>query len=73
LELCQDDDDDYRLFKAIIRLARHAGVTPYNADKVFWLIGSGIFYDDPLIGENGIIGSHEKNFVEFARSKILDD
>lgn len=73
LELCKQEDDDYQLFKAIIRLARHAGVTPYNADKVFWLIGSGNFYDDPLIGKRGIIGRHEKDFVQFARSKIFED
>jgi hypothetical protein len=70
LQLSPVGVDDYHLFNAIIRLARHASVTPYNADIVFWLIGSGNFYDDPLIGE---IGSHEKDFVEFARLKIFED
>ena len=41
LELCQDGDDDDQLFKAIIRVAGNANVTPYNVDKTFWLIGSG--------------------------------
>jgi hypothetical protein len=43
LSLCPEKSDDYLLFKAVIRVARHAGVSPYNADKVFWLIGSGYF------------------------------
>lgn len=62
--------DDYQLFKAIVRVARNAGVTPYNADKTFWLIGSGYFYDHPNIGKNGRIGSHKQDFIEFARSQL---
>jgi hypothetical protein len=73
LGLCQNGVDDYQLFKAIIRVASHANVTPYNADKVFWLIGSGYFYDDPVIGSNGRIGSRKQDFVEFARSRLYED
>jgi len=70
LELCNAKDDDYQLFKAIIRLSSNAKVTPYNADKVFWLIGSGYFYDDPNIGSEGRIGSKKHEFIEYARSKL---
>lgn len=70
LELCKERDDDYQLFKAIVRVASHANVTPYNADKVFWLIGSGYFYDDFNIGTKGRIGNHKKEFIDFARSRI---
>lgn len=69
LELCQAGSDDYQLFKAIIRVARNANVTPYAVDKVFWLIGSGKFYADPAIGS---IGSHKQEFIEFARSKLFE-
>ncbi len=58
------------IFTAIIRLARNADVTPYAADKVFWLIGSGDFYADPEIGS---IGSYKQEFIEFAQSKLSDD
>ena len=71
LELCQKGDDDYQLFKAIVRLATHATVTPYNADKVFWLIGSGFFYEDLSIGNKGRIGNHKRKFIDFARQNIL--
>jgi len=67
LNLCQAKADDYQLFKSIIRLAGNANVSAYNADKVFWLIGSGYFYDDPRIGNNGRIGSHKQEFIEYAR------
>jgi hypothetical protein len=67
LNLCQNKSDDYMLFKAIIRLAGHANVSAYNADKVFWLIGSSYFYDDRQIGNNGRIGSYKQKFIEYAK------
>lgn len=51
LGLCDQKDSDYKVFKAMVRVARNVGVSPYNVDKLFWLIGSGSFYDD--IDENG--------------------
>ena len=69
LGLCPLRVDDYQLFKAIIRLASNADVTPYAADKVFWLIGSGDFYADPKIGS---ISSHKQEFIKFARSKLAE-
>lgn len=67
LNLCPSKADDYQLFKAIIRLAGNADVSAYNADKVFWLIGSGNFYDDLQIGNNGKIGSKKQEFIECAK------
>lgn len=67
LNLCDKKTDDYKLFKAVLRLAGHANVTPYNADKVFWLVGSGKFYDNPEIGNKGKIGSKKKDFIKYAK------
>ena len=67
LGLLPDGEDDYRLFRAIVRVARNANVTPYNADKTFWLIGSGYFYDDTHIGNDGRVGSHKQEFIEYAK------
>jgi hypothetical protein len=61
---------DYEVFRAVARVARNAGVTPYNVDKLYWLIGSGYFYDDPDIGNKGRIGSRKKRFIEVARMKL---
>jgi hypothetical protein len=47
-------------------MARNAGRTPYHVDKLFWLIGSGNFYDDPQIGNEGRIGRHKEQFIEYA-------
>jgi len=44
LELCRDGASDYELLRAIVRVADNCGITPYHADKVFWLIGSGNLY-----------------------------
>jgi hypothetical protein len=71
LGLLHDGEEDYQLFKAIVRVAHSANVTPYNADKLFWLIGSGYFYDDLCIGKNGRIGSHKQDFITYARP-IMD-
>ena len=61
---------DYEVFRAVGRLAHNAGVTPYNADKLFWLVGSGYFYDDPHIGNKGRIGRHKKEFIEVVRERL---
>jgi hypothetical protein len=71
LRLCQDKADDYQLFKAVIRVAGHAGVSAYNADKVFWLIGSGYFYNDLHIGSQGRVGSRKREFIDYAKP-LLD-
>jgi len=67
LSLCPNKSDDYQLFKAVIRVANHVGVSPYNADKVFWLIGSGYFYNDLHLGNKGRVGSQKKEFIAYAR------
>jgi hypothetical protein len=70
LSLCSNKSDDYQLFKAVIRVANHAGVSPYNADKVFWLIGSGYFYNDLHLGNKGRVGSCKKEFIEYTKPLI---
>lgn len=72
LELCLPKSSDYELSKAIIRVAENANVTPYNADKLFWLIGSGYFYEDKTIGKDGRIGSLKKDFIEYARNRLCE-
>ena len=65
LGLCELGANDYGVFKAIVRVANNANVTPYAADKVFWLIGSGDFYDDQLD-----IGRHREKFVAYAKKNL---
>jgi hypothetical protein len=67
LSLCKDKSNDYQLFKAVVRVAGHARVSAYNADKIFWLIGSGYFYSDHHIGNQGRIGSRKREFIEYAK------
>jgi hypothetical protein len=64
---------DYEVFRAVARVARNAGITPYNVDKLFWLIGSGYFYDDPHVGKQGRIGSQKQGFIEVAKEQLEAD
>jgi hypothetical protein len=57
--------DDYRVFKAIIRVAQHAGVTPFRVDKLFWLIGSGRFHLD-----NIELPSYRDEFIAQAKERL---
>ena len=54
---------NYEVFKAVIRVSENVGTTPYDVDKLFWLIGSGYFYDHKEIGKEGRVGSLKKRFV----------
>ena len=58
-------EDDYQVFKAIIRVAKNVEVTPYNVDKLFWLIGSGNFYFDKIN-----TGQNRNKFIEYAVNKL---
>jgi len=68
--LCSSEVKDYEVFKAIVRVAKNVSTTPYDVDKLFWLIGSGYFYDDKHIGNNGKIGSHKKDFITQAQKAL---
>ena len=70
LALCAQDATDYEVFNAMARVARSVNVTPYNVDKLFWLIGSGYFYDDRHIGDQGRIGNHKKEFIAYAKARL---
>ena len=60
-----DRDNDYYVFKAIVRVSRSVGVEPYGIDKVFWLIGSGDFYRTGLK-----VGSHREDFIQHACERM---
>jgi hypothetical protein len=70
LSLCDPTADDYGVFKAIVRVARHCETTSYEVDKMFWLMGSGYFYGHEHIGNRGRIGSHKQAFIEFAQTRV---
>ena len=70
LELCAAGVNDFEVFRAVTRVAGNVRVTPYTVDRLFWLIGSGYFYADPYIGNNGRIGSRKTEFIAFARKAL---
>ena len=72
LNLCSSNASDYEVFNAIVRVAKNVGVTPYNVDKLFWLIGSGTFYDDRHLGKQGRIGGRKKQFIAYATQRGMN-
>lgn len=70
LGLSSKTANDYAVFKAVVRIASHCGKTPYDVDKLFWLVGSGRFYDHPTIGKNGRIPTNRAGFVRSARRTL---
>lgn len=62
--------DDYDVFRAVVRVATSVGEPPYCVDKLFWLIGSGNFYDNPEIGNQGRVGNYKTRFFEFVLPRL---
>jgi hypothetical protein len=62
--------NDYAVFKAVVRIASNCGETPYAVDKLFWLVGSGRFYDHPQMGKNGRIRTDRAGFIRSARRRL---
>lgn len=60
------ENNDYEAYKAVIETARICNDTPYNVDKVFWLIGSGRFYL-----HNIEIGRNKKDFIDKVQKDIM--
>lgn len=53
-----DNKTDYEVFKKIVKIAKIVEVKPVIVDKVFWLIGSGDFYESDFK-----IKRQKKNFI----------
>lgn len=68
LSLCHKGATPYQIQKIIVQMADEKGVSAYNVDKLFWLIGSGKFYDHPALGNQGSIGRSKDRFIEQANS-----
>lgn len=63
LGLCLTEDD-YQVFKTVLRVAKNVGVTPYEIDALFWLIGSGNFYRDGVL-----VGRHRDKFIAYVMNR----
>ena len=54
----------YEIQKVIVAMANANKVSAYNVDKLFWLIGSGKFYNHPNIGNDGGVGRNKQRFLD---------
>ncbi len=62
--ISHDNISDYQLFRDVINFSESISEVPYTVDKLFWLIGSGNFYN-----YNIKINTNKKLFIEKIRSK----
>lgn len=72
LGLCDPNPSPYDVQKVIAKIAAAANVSPYNVDKVFWLIGSGKLYrtEHKHLGNDGHIGRMGNDFLaEFGMTR----
>ena len=53
----------YKVFRAVVKFAETLEKTPYEVDKLFWLIGSGNFYKHKHIIKK-ILKTDKKKFVD---------
>lgn len=72
LDLCEDNASNATLQKIISNIAAAKEISAYNVDKLFWLIGSGYFYDHKHLGKDGKIGQQKDQFLEKFSSKKND-
>ncbi|BCO09284.1 hypothetical protein GF1_16600 [Desulfolithobacter dissulfuricans] len=67
--LVEKGASNYQILKAITRIAKNINVSVYNVDKLFWLIGSGYFYNHIQAGNKGKVGRMKEAFIEYMNSK----
>lgn len=59
-----ESKDPYEVYKSIVEMAGYAKEDAFTVDKIFWLIGSGKFYDNKSIGRNA------DKFIKFTKKKL---
>ncbi len=74
IDFCNEEANQDTLLATINRIALNVGISSYNVDKTFWLIGSGYFYlHKNEIGKNGRIGSMKAEFIPYAKETLQED
>jgi len=68
--LCPVKSAGFQLFNCITRVAEHNRGNAYHTDKLFWLIGSGYFFDHKEISKRGRIKTNRDEFVQWALGKL---
>lgn len=62
-DLCENND--YSAYKAVIEMANAVKESPYNVDKMFWLISSGDFYKHKIK-----VGRNKERFIKKVKSTL---
>jgi hypothetical protein len=65
LNLSDARSTDFQIFRDVIKFSAIIKETPYTVDKLFWLIGSGNFYDSEVK-----IKTNKRKFINEMKSKF---
>lgn len=57
--LSEPNATDFQIFRGIVRFAESINEVPYSVDKLFWLIGSGNFYESDIR-----VATNRQKFIE---------
>ncbi len=60
-----ESDTDYEVFKKIVKIGLLVKQDPVIVDKIFWLIGSGNFYESDIK-----IGRQKSEFIDYIKDKL---
>lgn len=61
-----EGSSDYQVFRDVIRFSDSIGELPYVVDKLFWLVGSGNFYDSGIT-----IKASKRDFIRQTRNLMV--
>ena len=71
IDICEalglSGNSPYEVFEAIVHMAKDNGVTPYEVDKVLWLISSGRYYKDDITDK-----SRKDEFIREMQERLGD-
>jgi len=60
-----ESKSDYEVFKKIVKMGKLVNKDPVIVDKIFWLIGSGDFYESHIK-----IGRQKAKFIDYMKKKL---
>jgi hypothetical protein len=72
LSLIKANNDARGTITALTSIAKSVGQTPYNIDRMFWLIGSGNFYGEREVDQKARLHWNSKNSAEKRRSNFIE-
>ena len=68
--ICQPNDSDFEVFRKLIYFSEIVNKEPYWVDKLFWLVGSGKFYENKKYLKPEIIKTDKNELIRLLSTSI---